>query len=226
MNPNIPNTFNHYDIYFHDDVKRYRQGYEAYEQFLAMSNQEAEGSGSDPKRMRTYIPRQRKEAKQRLIDDYFGEDDTPTKYPKEDFRRRYRLRVCGDWIEVLIDFDEFLGVDFKPAGDFPCRVVSVSVHGLRCNCLLRASNFVLKIGGKRVTEASSIHIDFGFSAPYFDLPFLRSGIPNKSLTPRIQWDFTPGESFTLPPIHRLRALYGRLDGPPIPSPRASPSYLS
>ncbi|GJW07047.1 hypothetical protein Tco_1569470 [Tanacetum coccineum] len=32
--------------------------------------------------------------------------------------------------------------------------------------------------------------------PYFDLPFLRSGIPNKSLTPRIQWDFTPGESFT------------------------------
>ncbi|GJW63816.1 hypothetical protein Tco_0115700 [Tanacetum coccineum] len=45
-------------------------------------------------------------------------------------------------------------------------------------------------------EASSIHIDFGFSAPYFDLPFLRSGIPNKSLTPRIQWDFTPGESFT------------------------------
>ncbi|GKE25393.1 hypothetical protein Tco_1436905 [Tanacetum coccineum] len=49
-------------------------------------------------------------------------------------------------------------------------------------------------------EASSIHIDFGFSAPYFDLPFLRSGIPNKSLTPRIQWDFTPGESFTLPPL--------------------------
>nr|GEY55299.1 ATPase alpha subunit, mitochondrial [Tanacetum cinerariifolium] len=83
-------------------------------------------------------------------------------------------------------------------GDFPCRVVSVSVHGLRCNCLLRASNFVLKIGKKRVTEASSIHIDFGFFAPYFDLPFLRSRIPNKSLTPRIQWDFTPGESFTLP----------------------------
>nr|GEY11630.1 FAR1 DNA binding domain, zinc finger, SWIM-type, MULE transposase domain, FHY3/FAR1 family [Tanacetum cinerariifolium] len=49
-------------------------------------------------------------------------------------------------------------------------------------------------------EASSIHIDFGFSAPYFDLSFLRSGIPNKSLTPRIQWDFTPGESFTLPPL--------------------------
>ena len=46
----------------------------------------------------------------------------------------------------------------------------------------------------------SIHIDLGFSAPYLDLPLLRSGIPSKSLTPRIQWDFTPGESFTLPPL--------------------------
>lgn len=39
---------------------------------------------------------------------------------------------------------------------------------------------------KEVPEASSIHIDLGFSAPYFDLPLLRSGIPSKSLTPRIQ----------------------------------------
>lgn len=53
---------------------------------------------------------------------------------------------------------------------------------------------------KEVPEASSIHIDLGFSAPYLDLPLLRSGIPSKSLTPRIQWDFTPGESFTLPPL--------------------------
>ena len=53
---------------------------------------------------------------------------------------------------------------------------------------------------KQVPEASSIHIDLGFSAPYFDLPLLRSGIPSKSLTPRIQWDFTPGKSFTLPPL--------------------------
>ena len=53
---------------------------------------------------------------------------------------------------------------------------------------------------KEVSEASSIHIDLGFSAPYLDLPLLRSGIPSKSLTPRIQWDFTPGKSFTLPPL--------------------------
>jgi len=53
---------------------------------------------------------------------------------------------------------------------------------------------------QKVPEASSIHFDFGLSAPYLDLPFLRSGIPSKSLTPRIRWDFTPGESFTLPPL--------------------------
>nr|GEW34514.1 reverse transcriptase domain-containing protein [Tanacetum cinerariifolium] len=65
--------------------------------------------------------------------------------------------------------------------------------------------------GKRVTEASSIHIDFGFSAPYFDLPFLRYGIPNKSLTPRIQWDFIPGESYTLPPlIKTIECFFGVL----------------
>ena len=52
----------------------------------------------------------------------------------------------------------------------------------------------------KVPEASSIHFDLGLSAPYLDLPFLRSGIPSKSLTPRIRWDFTPGESFTLPPL--------------------------
>jgi hypothetical protein len=34
----------------------------------------------------------------------------------------------------------------------------------------------------------------------FDLPLLQSEIPCKSLTPQIQWDFTPGKSFTLPPL--------------------------
>ncbi|GJU66447.1 hypothetical protein Tco_1252706 [Tanacetum coccineum] len=93
MDPNATNTFDHYDVYFQDDAERYMQGYEAYEQFLAMSNQEVRGSGSGsaPKRTRTYIPRQREEAEQRLIDDYFCEDDTPPKYPKENFRRRYRM---------------------------------------------------------------------------------------------------------------------------------------
>ncbi|GJW97741.1 reverse transcriptase domain-containing protein [Tanacetum coccineum] len=68
-----------------------RQSYEAYEQFLAMTNQEAGGSGSGIKRTRTYIPCDREEAEQRLLDDYFGNDDTPPKYPEDNFRRRYRM---------------------------------------------------------------------------------------------------------------------------------------
>nr|GEV80822.1 hypothetical protein [Tanacetum cinerariifolium] len=61
-----------------------------YEQFLAMINQEAwgSGSGSAPRMTRTYILHQRGKAEQRLVDDYFGEDDTP-KYPEEIFRRRH-----------------------------------------------------------------------------------------------------------------------------------------
>ncbi|GJU27652.1 hypothetical protein Tco_1166273 [Tanacetum coccineum] len=53
-----------------------------------MTNQEAGGSGSGIKRTRTYIPREREEAEQRLLDDYFGDDETPPKYPEENFRRR------------------------------------------------------------------------------------------------------------------------------------------
>nr|GEU64328.1 reverse transcriptase domain-containing protein [Tanacetum cinerariifolium] len=53
-----------------------------------MTNQEADGSGSGIKRTQTYIPRDREEAEQRLLEDYFGNDDTPPKYPEENFRRR------------------------------------------------------------------------------------------------------------------------------------------
>nr|GEX37034.1 hypothetical protein [Tanacetum cinerariifolium] len=56
-----------------------------------MTNQEAKGSGSGIKRTRTYIPRDREEAEQRLLEDYFGNDDTPSKYSEENFRRRYRM---------------------------------------------------------------------------------------------------------------------------------------
>ncbi|GJX25913.1 hypothetical protein Tco_0232209 [Tanacetum coccineum] len=88
MDPNAPNNTNpvdHYDIYFQDDAEQYIRGYEAYEQFLAMSNQEAGGSGSAPKRTQTYIPCERDESEQRLIDDYFGDDDTPSNTTEENF---------------------------------------------------------------------------------------------------------------------------------------------
>ncbi|GKD91139.1 hypothetical protein Tco_1366646, partial [Tanacetum coccineum] len=70
-----------------------RRAYEAYEQFQGMTNQEAEGSGI--KRTRTYIPCDREKAEQRLLEDYFGNDDTPPKYPEENFRRRKRIDAIG-----------------------------------------------------------------------------------------------------------------------------------
>ncbi|GJT43046.1 RNA-directed DNA polymerase, eukaryota [Tanacetum coccineum] len=92
MDPNAPKTtFDKHDMYFQDDAERYMRAYEAYEQFLTMSNQEVGGSGSGTKRTRTYIPREREEAEQHLIDDYFGDDETPPKYPEEKFRRMYRI---------------------------------------------------------------------------------------------------------------------------------------
>ncbi|GKB59065.1 ALP1-like protein isoform X1 [Tanacetum coccineum] len=48
---------------------------------------EAGGSSDGPKRRRTYIFREREEAEQRLIDDYFGDDEYEPKYPEEKFRR-------------------------------------------------------------------------------------------------------------------------------------------
>nr|GEZ61608.1 hypothetical protein [Tanacetum cinerariifolium] len=79
-NPDTTNTYDHYDVYFQCDRDRYMRDYAAYEQFVALCEQEAEGSRSGPKRKRTYIPRKREDAKQRLIDDYFGDDEFLPKY--------------------------------------------------------------------------------------------------------------------------------------------------
>nr|GEU51597.1 hypothetical protein [Tanacetum cinerariifolium] len=98
MDPNSQkNIGDKYDFYFQDDAERYRRAYEAYEQFQGMTNQEAEGSGSGSgiKRTRRYIPRDREEAEQRLLEDYFGNDDTPPKYPEENFRRRQLIDAIG-----------------------------------------------------------------------------------------------------------------------------------
>ncbi|GJY50907.1 hypothetical protein Tco_0441754 [Tanacetum coccineum] len=65
--------------------------YATYEQFIALCEQEARGSRSGLKKRRTYIPREREEAEQRLNVDYFGDDEFLPKYSKENFRRRYRI---------------------------------------------------------------------------------------------------------------------------------------
>nr|GEV04402.1 hypothetical protein [Tanacetum cinerariifolium] len=90
-NPDTNKTYDHYNVYFQGDRDRYMQDYATYEYFVALCEQEAEGSRSGPKRRRTYIPREREDAEQRLIDDYFGDDEFLSKYPKENFRRRYHM---------------------------------------------------------------------------------------------------------------------------------------
>ncbi|GJV77534.1 retrovirus-related pol polyprotein from transposon TNT 1-94 [Tanacetum coccineum] len=63
----------------------------SYIPYRALCEQEAEGSRSGPKRRRTYIPREREDAEQRLIDDYFGNDEFLPEYPEENFMRMYRM---------------------------------------------------------------------------------------------------------------------------------------
>nr|GEU60065.1 hypothetical protein [Tanacetum cinerariifolium] len=96
-NHDTTNTYDHCDVYFQDDRERYIRG-AAYEQFVAMCDQEAGGSGSASKRTKTYIPRKREEAEQRLIDDYFDDDETSFKYLEENYRRREAVADQKSWI--------------------------------------------------------------------------------------------------------------------------------
>jgi hypothetical protein len=79
----------------------------AYEEFVALCDQEVRGSGE--KRTRTYIPREREEAEQRLIDDYFGNDENDPKYTEENFRRRYRMssRLFNKIFNTILSYDVY-----------------------------------------------------------------------------------------------------------------------
>ena len=110
MNPNNPNQtmlndFDPYDVYFNDQ-ERYLQSYMAYEQYVSLY-EEAEGSGSGEKRTRTYIPREREDAEQRLLDDYFGNAEKAPKYTEENFRRRYRMssRLFNRILNDILTYD-------------------------------------------------------------------------------------------------------------------------
>ncbi|GJR51509.1 zinc finger, CCHC-type containing protein [Tanacetum coccineum] len=94
-NPDTTNTYDHYDVYFQADRDRYMRDYAAYEKFVAMCEQEAGGPGSAPKRTMIYISRKQEEAEQRLINDYFGDDETLPKYLEENFRQIQRYGACG-----------------------------------------------------------------------------------------------------------------------------------
>ncbi|GKE35461.1 reverse transcriptase domain-containing protein, partial [Tanacetum coccineum] len=84
----------------------------------SLCEQEVGGSSSDPKRRMTYIPRERETAEQRLLEDYFGNDEFEPKYPEEKFRRR--VRGANNDLNVLYGsplFDDEL-VDTAPECPF------------------------------------------------------------------------------------------------------------
>ncbi|GJU01069.1 RNA-directed DNA polymerase, eukaryota [Tanacetum coccineum] len=85
------NTYDHYDVFFQPDYDRYMRDYESYQHYMSLCEQEAGGLSSGPIRRMRYIYRKREEAEERLIDDYFGDDEYEPKYPEETFRRRYRM---------------------------------------------------------------------------------------------------------------------------------------
>ncbi|GJU84251.1 hypothetical protein Tco_1291797 [Tanacetum coccineum] len=100
-------TYDHYDAIFQHDYDRYMQDYESYQHYVGLCEHEAGGSSDGPKRRRTYIYREREEAEQRLIDDYFGDDEYEPKYPEEKFRHMYRMssRLFNKILNDILSYD-------------------------------------------------------------------------------------------------------------------------
>ncbi|GJU58324.1 ALP1-like protein [Tanacetum coccineum] len=82
---------------------------------MALCEQAAGGSGSrsSPKK-RAYIPRQRETAEERLIDDYFGDEEIDPKYTEENFRRRYRM--SSTLFKKIVN--DILSYDAQPLPDY------------------------------------------------------------------------------------------------------------
>ncbi|GKA87560.1 RNA-directed DNA polymerase, eukaryota [Tanacetum coccineum] len=100
-------TYDHYDAIFQPDYDRYMRDYESYQHYVGLCEQEAGGSSDGLKRRRTYIYREQEEAEQRLIDDYFGDDEYEPKYPEEKFGRRYRMssRLFNKILNDILSYD-------------------------------------------------------------------------------------------------------------------------
>nr|GFA12277.1 hypothetical protein [Tanacetum cinerariifolium] len=88
--------------------------YEAYQHIVALCEQKAGGSRSGPTRRRTSIPREREDAEQRLIGDYFGDDEYLPKYSKENFRRRYRM--SSTFFNKIVN--NILSYDVEPTPEY------------------------------------------------------------------------------------------------------------
>ncbi|GJX91675.1 RNA-directed DNA polymerase, eukaryota [Tanacetum coccineum] len=88
MNPDYNDMSDFYDYYSQGDMEQYAQYYQYFEQYQSLDNEEGESS---EKHTRRYIPREREVAEEKLRQDYFGDENNPPIYPKEYFRRRYRM---------------------------------------------------------------------------------------------------------------------------------------
>ncbi|GJY84607.1 hypothetical protein Tco_0498633 [Tanacetum coccineum] len=99
-------TYDHYDAIFQPDYDRYMRDYESYQYYVGLCEQEAGGSSDVSKTRRTYIYREREEAEQRLIDDYFGDDEYEPKYPEELRDRKTHIDLRKDFMEHLWNNDD------------------------------------------------------------------------------------------------------------------------
>ncbi|GJS64320.1 ALP1-like protein isoform X1 [Tanacetum coccineum] len=155
MDPNYPvfaNTLETYDAYFQDDRERYIRSYQEYEQYMALCEQEAGGSGSgtgsrsSPKK-RAYIPRQRETAEERLIDDYFGDEEIDPKYTEENFRRRIQESSRKDIERAFGVLQGRWGIIRQPARAFEINALKrimyccVMLH----NMILEDEDFVVNL---------------------------------------------------------------------------------
>ncbi|GJT33081.1 ALP1-like protein isoform X1 [Tanacetum coccineum] len=102
---------------------------------------EVGGLSSGPIRRRRYIYREQEEAKERLIDDYFGDEEYEPKYPKETFRRRYRM--SSTLFNKIVN--DILSYDVQPIPEyftyFSSRLVATSRKSidpiLKCTSAIR-----------------------------------------------------------------------------------------
>ncbi|GKA80293.1 antagonist of like heterochromatin protein 1-like protein [Tanacetum coccineum] len=106
-------TYDHYDAIFQPDYDRYMRDHESYQHYVGLCEQEAGGSSDGPKKRRTYIYREREDAEQKLIDDYFDDDEYEPKYPKEKFKCRYRM--SSRLFNKI--FNDILSSDVQPLPD-------------------------------------------------------------------------------------------------------------
>nr|GEU36673.1 hypothetical protein [Tanacetum cinerariifolium] len=81
-----------YEYYSTLDMDQYTQYCGYLEQLEALEEDEAESS---EKHTRRYIAREQELAKEKLRQDYFGDENTPPMYPEEYFRQRQRPDCTG-----------------------------------------------------------------------------------------------------------------------------------